>query len=196
MTIVRSTKNHANLPPPPPPDNHQWRRHLPYLFSTTVPDIAVRQSTKLEENVKTTNLLLVTRSDGVHKIGYLPNEAKDTRLDDESEARQAYLCRLGSILATKVGISSGGNKPDNDIWDAVPEILFGYGIFERARDKVTVDKASDMYVIGHPIEGAADGLFRTAEEFAEHLLWLAEADEEKECKCILCTKEVQRVKKK
>lgn len=181
---------------PTPVDNHQWRRHLPYLFSTTVPNVTVRQSIYLSESVKNTNLLLVTRSDGVHKIGYLPNDARDTRLGDGTETRRAYLCKLGSILATKAGISSGGNKADEVLWDALPEILFGYEIFERARTKVAVYKASDIYVIGHPIKGTVDGLFRTPEEFAQHLLWLAQGDEEKECECVLCTKEAKRQAKK
>jgi Transcription-silencing protein, cryptic loci regulator Clr2 len=170
-----------------------WQKRFPYLYSLTFPSISVRQTIHEDETTKDSNILLITRSDGVHKIGYLPNEEKDTRLGDDTGARQAYLCRVGSILAAKTGISSGGNKPTDMVWDVLPEVLFGYEIFERARDRVTGNKTSDLYVVGHPIEGKpSQALFRTPEEFAEHLLWLAEGDEEKSCKCVLCTKEAMR----
>lgn len=189
-----STASYAgeNINQPPSVNNTQWTKHLPYLFSTTLPSISVRQTVKEDEKTKDTNFLLITRSDGIHKIGYLPNVNKDTRLADGSETRQAYLCKLGSILAAKAGISSGGNKANDQIWDALPEVLFGYEIFERARDRVAGYKASDLYVVGHPIEGSAEGLFRTPEEFAQHLLWLAEGDERKHCACVLCAKEMMR----
>ena len=172
--------------------NNQWTKRLPYLFTHTLPSVRVRQTVYENEKIKDTNLLLVTRSDGIHKIGYLPNQEKDTRLADGSEARLAYLCKLGSILSTKAGLSSGNNKATDAVWKAVPEILFGYEIFERVRDKVVGNKASDLYVVGHPIEGGTEGLFRTPEEFAQHLLWLAMGDTEKVCACILCAKEMKR----
>lgn len=155
-------------------DDPQWTKRLSYLSSVTLPNIEVRQTVSESKKIKDTNMLLVTRSDGVHKIGYLPRQDKDTRLGDGTAARQAYLCKLGSILASKAGISSGGNKASDAAWDAVPEVLFGYEIFERARDRVTSNRVSDFYVVGHPIEGVVEGLFRTPEEFAQHLWWLAE----------------------
>ncbi|ERF72020.1 hypothetical protein EPUS_08414 [Endocarpon pusillum Z07020] len=173
-------------------ESKQWRKLLPYLFSITLPRIKVRQSVKEDGTTKDTNLLLITRSDGIHKIGYLPNVDKDIRLPDGSEARKAYLCKLGSILAAKAGISSGGNKIYDGFWDAVPEVLFGYEIFERVRGKVARNKASDLYVVGHPMESGSEALFRTPEEFAQHLLWLAEGDKKKDCLCVLCTKERKR----
>ena len=141
------------------------------------------------------NVLLVTRTDGVHKIGYLPRPEKDTVLADKTSPRQAYLCKVGSYLAAKAGISSGGNKPEDQVWDVLPEMLFGYEVFERSRDKWTPAKWSDIYVVGHPAEGDAEHFFRTAEEFAEHLLWLAEGDDEKLCRCPLCAKEMKKKKK-
>lgn len=173
-------------------DDIQWTKHLPYLFSIKLSNIGVRQTVYEDEKYKDTNLLLVTRSDGIHKIGYLPNEEKDIRLADGSKARQAYLNKVGSILARKAGISSGGNEANDTVWDALPEVLFGYEIFERLRNRVATNKASDLYVVGHPIEGSVEGLFRTPEEFAQHLLWLAEGDGEKECLCVLCTKEARK----
>jgi Transcription-silencing protein, cryptic loci regulator Clr2 len=173
-------------------DNIQWKKHLPYLYSITLPNIDVRQSVHDNESTKNTNLLLITRSDGIHKIGFLPNEIKDSRLGDGTAARQAYLCKVGSLLAAKAGISSGGNKATDAEWDALPEVLFGYEVFERFRDRVVGNKASDLYVVGHPIESTVEGLFRTAEEFAQHLFWLAEGNEEKDCSCVMCTKEAKR----
>lgn len=80
----------------------------------------------------------------------------------------------------------------NDVpWDGMPDILFGYEIFERAREKIVGQKASDVYVVGHPIEGGSGDLFRTPEEFAQPLLWLAEGNEEKDCVCVLCTTEAK-----
>ena len=172
--------------------SNQWRKHFPYLFSITLPRIKVRQTVKEDGTTKDANLLLITRSDGIHKIGYLPNVDRDTRLPDESETRKAYLCKLGSMLAAKAGISSGGNKIYDNLWDVVPEVLFGYEIFERARNRVAGNKASDLYVVGHPMESGSEALFRTPEEFAQHLLWLAEGDEKKDCSCVLCTKESMR----
>ncbi len=172
--------------------NNQWRKQFPYLFSITIPRIKVRQTVKEDGTTKDANLLLITRSDGIHKIGYLPNVDRDTRLPDESEARKAYLCKLGSILAAKVGMSSGGNKVYDNLWDAVSEVLFGYEIFERARNRVAGTKASDLYVVGHPMESGSEALFRTPEEFAQHLFWLAEGDAKKDCLCVLCAKERMR----
>lgn len=190
MPIARGDDRGMNRHPAE--DNPQWKQHMPYLFSVTLPKISVRRTAQESEIAKDTKVLLITRSDGVHKIGYLPNEGKDTRLADDARARQAYLCKLGKILAGKAGLSSGGNRIDDDVWDALPEILFGYEIFERARGIVSGNRASDVYVVGHPIEGGGEGLFRTAEEFAQHLWWLAEGDEEKDCLCVLCTKEAKR----
>jgi hypothetical protein len=190
MPTARSASTDASQSPTV--NSNQWKKHLPYLYSITSPSISVRQTVHENEKRKDTNLLLVTRSDGVHKIGYLPNEEKDFRLEDDTEARQAYLCKLGSVLAAKLGLSSGGNKPKDAFWDALPEVLFGYEIFERARAKVAGGKASDIYVVGHPIEGSVPGLFRTPEEFAQHLLWLAEGNREKVCICVLCTKEAKK----
>lgn len=188
MSTARNTSTGSGQPPAE--DINQWTKHLPYLFTITLPQIKVRQTTHEVEKTKDTKLLLITRSDGIHKIGYLPNEEKDTRLGDGTEARQAYLCKLGSILAAKAGISNGGNKPNNSVWDALPEVVFGYEVFERARDRAASNRAGDLYVVGHPIDVGA--LFRTPEEFAQHLWWLAEGDEEKECVCVLCQKELKR----
>lgn len=173
-------------------DSPYWRQHFPYLCSITLPDVKVRQTVGGTEKIKRTRLLLVTRSDGVHKIGYLPRKDRDTRLGDGTKGRQAYLCKLGSILARKAGISSGGNHEADVVWDVVPEVLFGYEVFERSRLKVADGKAGDLYVVGHPVEGVKECLFRTPEEFAQHLWWLAEGDFTKACACVLCTKEAER----
>lgn len=170
----------------------QWRKHLPYLYSITLPQLLV--SDGKSTIIKETRILLITRSDGIQKIGYLPQEDKDTRLGDGTDERRAYLCKLGSILAEKAGISSGGNKPYSVVWDALPEVLFGYEIFERERG-VSASRRGDLYVVGHPSQGNSESLFRTPGEFAEHLLWLAEGDEDKECMCLLCKKEKKQKSK-
>ncbi len=190
MSTARSASTETSQPPVI--DNVEWTKHLPYLFSIRSPSIAVRQTTHESQKTKDTNLLLITRTDGIHKIGHLPNDERDTRLADGTEARKAYLCRVGGILSAKAGISGGGNKASDVVWDALPDVLFGYEIFERTRDKAAANRASDVYVVGHPIEGSVEGLFRTPEEFAQHLLWLAEGDDKKECICVLCTKEARR----
>lgn len=186
-TIISSTTDTSTPTTQPGDQNgHQWTKHLPNLYSITLPQIEVRQTIQEPLKTKDTKLLLVTRSDGIHKIGYLPNDKKDERLGDGTEARRAYLCKLGSILSAKAGISSGGNKANDVVWDAMSEALFGYEIFERARDK---NARRDLYIVGHPTQGRAENLFRTPEEFAVHLLWLAQGDDTKECACILCQKE-------
>jgi Transcription-silencing protein, cryptic loci regulator Clr2 len=190
MSTMRNTNTDSNQAVAE--DDPRWTKHFPYLSSVTLRNIEVRQTTSEDPKIKDTKLLLITRSDGVHKIGYLPREDKDSRLGDGTKARQAYLCKLGSMLASKAGLSNGGNKASDAVWYAMPEVLFGYEVFARARDRVTSNKVSDVYVVGHPIEGVVDGLFRTAEEFAQHLWWLAEGDETKVCECVLCTKEARK----
>jgi hypothetical protein len=190
MSATQNASNQAAQP-----DVSPWTEALPYLYITTLTSKNVRQTEKDEETTKDVNILLITRSDGIHKIGYLPSPERDFALEDKSAARQAYLCKVGSILAAKAGISSGGNKPGDQVWDVLPEMLFGYEVFERTRAKWTPAKYSDVYVVGHPTEGPAESFFRTAEEFAEHLLWLAEGDDENLCGCTLCTKEMKKMKK-
>jgi Transcription-silencing protein, cryptic loci regulator Clr2 len=177
------------------PSASPWTKLLPNLYSTTLSSKPVRQSERDEVTTKDVNILLITRTDGVHKIGYVPRPGKDVVFVDQSAPRLAFLCKVGSLLAAKAGIASGGNTPDDQVWDVLPEMLFGYEVFERTRDKWAPHKWSDVYVVGHPTEGDAEYFFRTAEEFAEHLLWLAEGDDEKLCRCPLCTKEMKKKKR-
>src|SRR5947209_7907178 len=124
MSVIGNARPESNQKNPK--DDPQWIKHFLNLFSVTLPSLNVRQMVHGNEKTKDTNLLLITISDGVHKIGYLPREDKDIRLGDGSKARQAYLCKLGSILASKAGISSDGNKKNDAVWNAMPEVLFGY----------------------------------------------------------------------
>jgi Transcription-silencing protein, cryptic loci regulator Clr2 len=204
MSAARNTSAEAIQPSsdttqsnnnPTQPSASPWTKILPNLYSITLSSKGVRQSELEEETTKDVNILLVTRTDGVHKIGSLSRPDKDVVFKDKTAPRQAYLCKVGSHLAAKAGISSGGNNPDDQVWDVLPEMLFGYEVFERRRDKSSATKWSDVYVMGHPTEGAAEHFFRTAEEFAEHLLWLAEGNDDKLCRCTLCTKELLKKKK-
>jgi Transcription-silencing protein, cryptic loci regulator Clr2 len=168
-------------------DQPTWTKHSTNLYSVTLQDLPVRQSANEEEVHRDAQLLLVTRTDGINSGGSVPDQSRDTRLDDESKERQIFICRVGDLLAGKAGLSSVTNNPTNPLWHVLPEMLYGYEVFERKRLVSKKTRRSDLYVAGHP----AGGLFRTAGEYAEHLWWLGEGDDEKQCACPLCLKERQ-----
>jgi hypothetical protein len=204
-------------PPSPPaaaPIHYPWTAVLdaqgafiPYLQQTIVPNFPVRKNAQSATTTKTARLLLITHSDGSRLIH---DHAGFTEAQCCLPGHPRYLglmCQLGEQLAAHLGISSGGNKPTDAVWDVLAQLPLKYNAYYKTRS--TDSSHLDLYIAGHDHQK-----HDSVRQYALHLAWLAVRDEsdgedggsgeggggggggDARCKCKVCAEERGEKKKK
>ena len=164
----------------------QGENVIPFLQQTRLENVQVQRTRYAGDTLtKKVNFLLVTHSDGIRLVGDNERFSVQERVDENTPRHNNLMCDLGGKLAFNLDIApKNNNSAAKDTWYVLAQLPTGYLAFYRAR---TGEKHLDVHIVGH----ASGKTFASVSSFADHLGWLATADEGsgQRCDCKLCTAE-------